>query len=93
MNLSRLTIRTRITGGSLLIAILISIVAGILIYSQVQRIVNDGQVAVLENIEAPYLTALREAGSDEVDPPGPSQLVAVVDDVHPEDRARAAFQR
>jgi len=79
MRASRLTIRTRITGGSLLIAILISIVAGILIYSQVRRIVTDGQVAVLENIEAPYITALGEGGSEEVDPPGPSQLVAVVD--------------
>jgi len=79
MKPSRLTIRTRITGGSLLIAILISIVAGILIYSQVRRIVNDGQVAVLENVEAPYITALGEGGGQEVDPPGPSQLVAVVD--------------
>jgi two-component system OmpR family sensor kinase len=79
MRLSRLTIRTRITGGSLLIAVLISIVAGILIYSQVQRIVSDGQTAVLQNIEAPYITALGEGGSEEVDPPGPAQLVAVVD--------------
>jgi two-component system OmpR family sensor kinase len=79
MRPSRLAIRTRITGGSLLIAILISVVAGILIYSQVQRIVNDGQVAVLENIEAPYITALAAGGAEEVDPPGPAQLVAVVD--------------
>ena len=79
MKPSRLTIRTRISGGSLLIAILISIVAGILIYSQVHRIVTDGQVAVLENVEAPYITALGEGGGEEVDPPGPSQLVAVVD--------------
>ncbi|CAN5555640.1 ATP-binding protein [soil metagenome] len=78
MKASRFTIRARITGGSLLIAILISIVAGILLYTQVQRIVNDGQVAVLANIEAPYLTALADPSSEEVDPPGPLQLVAVV---------------
>lgn len=78
MKLSRLSIRARITGGSLLIAILISIVAGIVIYSQVQRIVTDGQVAVLENVEAPYLTALAENPGEEVDAPGPDQLVAVV---------------
>lgn len=78
MRLSRLTIRARITGGSLLIAILISIVAGIVIYNQVQRIVSDGQVRVLENVEAPYITALNQSGSDEVDPPGPDQLVAVM---------------
>ncbi len=78
MNLSRLTIRARITGGSLLIAILISIVAGIIIFTQVQRIVSDGQVRVLENVEGPYLTALRADGTDDVDPPGAGQLVAVV---------------
>lgn len=78
MNLSRLTIRARITGGSLLIAILISIVAGIVIFTQVQRIVSDGQIRVLENVEGPYLTALNASGADEVDPPGAGQLVAVV---------------
>ena len=78
MNLSRLTIRARITGGSLVIAILISIVAGIVIFTQVQRIVYDGQVRVLENVEGPYLTALTAAGTEEVDQPGADQLVAVV---------------
>jgi two-component system OmpR family sensor kinase len=78
VNLSRLTIRARITGGSLLIAILISIVAGIVIFTQVQRIVSDGQVRVLENVEGPYLTALKTNGTDDVDPPGADQLVAVV---------------
>ncbi len=76
--LSRLTIRARITGGSLLIAILISIVAGIIIFTQVQRIVSDAQVRVLENVEGPYLTALNTSGTDDFDPPGPDQLVAVV---------------
>ncbi|MBX3098431.1 MAG: HAMP domain-containing histidine kinase [Salinibacterium sp.] len=78
MNLARLTIRARITGGSLLIAILISIVAGIIIFTQVERIVSDGQLLVLDNIESPYLTALSQEGTDEVDPPGAGQLVAVV---------------
>lgn len=79
MRWSRLGIRTRITGGSLLIATLISVVAGILIYSEVQRIVSDGQVAVLKNVEAPYLTALALEPTETFDPPGASQTVAVVD--------------
>lgn len=79
MKLSRLRIRTRITGGSLLIAMLISLVAGILIFSQVRRIVNDDQLTVLSNIEAPYLSALATAAKGDVVPPGPGQLVAVVD--------------
>ena len=78
MKLSRFTIRARITGGSLLIAILISIVVGIILFTQVQRIVSDGQVRVLENVEAPYLTALQEHGADELDPPGLNQLVAII---------------
>jgi two-component system, OmpR family, sensor kinase len=79
MNWSRLGIRTRITGGSLIIAALISVVAGILIYSQVHRIVSDGQVSVLKNVEAPYLTALGLEPTETLDPPGANQLVAVVD--------------
>ena len=76
---SRLDIRTRITGGSLLIAALVSVAAGILIFSQVQRIVADGQVAVLANVEAPYLSALALEPTEAFDPPGASQMVAVVD--------------
>ena len=78
MNLSRLTIRARITGGSLIIAILISVIAGIIIFAQVQRIVSDGQQRVLDNVEAPYLAALSEDAAEEVDPPGANQSVAVV---------------
>ncbi|WP_337006193.1 sensor histidine kinase [Microbacterium sp. LB12] len=79
MNLSRLTIRARITGGSLLIAILISIVAGIVIYSQVARIVDESQIRVLEGIEGQYVTAITTGDTAELDMPGPGQYVAVID--------------
>jgi len=78
MNLSRLTIRARITGGSLIIAILISVIAATIIFAQVQRIVSDGQQRVLDNVEAPYLAALSQDATEEVDPPGANQLAAVV---------------
>lgn len=78
MRLPPLTIRARITGGSFAIAALISIAAGIVIYGQVQRIVTDGQLAVLQNVEAPYLTLLPRETTEEVDPPGAGQLVAVI---------------
>lgn len=78
MKPSRLTIRARITGGSLLIAVLISVFAGVVIYLQVQRIVTDGQVAILRSVEAPYLIALAAEGPANVDVPAPGQLVAVV---------------
>src|SRR6478609_2926409 len=79
MNFSRLGIRARITGGSLLIAILISIAAGVVIYNQVQRIVSEGQVRVLEGIEGQYVTAINDGDTAEPDLPGPGQFVAVVD--------------
>ncbi|MFF3026396.1 sensor histidine kinase [Microbacterium sp. NPDC057944] len=79
MNLSRLTIRVRITGGSLLIAILISVVAGIIVYSQVARIVGEGQVRLLEGVEGQYVTAITTGDTEEMDLPGPGQFVAVID--------------
>lgn len=78
MNLSRLSIRARITGGSLLIAILLSIAAGVVIYSQVQRIVSDDRLRVLESVEGPYVTAIRDVDTEEIDPPGLGQFAAVV---------------
>jgi signal transduction histidine kinase len=79
MKRSRLTIRARITGGSVLIAILISIAAGIVIYNQVQRIVSSDQIRVLDSVEGQYLTAIRDGDTEEMDPPGPGQFVAVTD--------------
>lgn len=79
MNRGRLTIRARITGGSLLIALLVSAVAGIVIYSQVQRIVHDGTVRVLESVQGPYATAITTGDTEEWDQPGPGQYVAVID--------------
>ncbi|MGV8969953.1 MAG: sensor histidine kinase [Microbacteriaceae bacterium] len=78
MKASRLTIRARITGGSLAIAMLISIGAGVIIFTQVQRIVSDGQTQILENVEGPYLKALTEESNEDVDPPGAGQLVAIL---------------
>lgn len=78
MNVSRLSIRARITGGSLLIAILLSTAAGLLIYDQVVRIVHNNQIQVLESVQAPYVTAIEEGETEEFDPPGPGQFAAIV---------------
>jgi two-component system OmpR family sensor kinase len=79
MRTARLSLLTRITGGSLLIAVLISAAAGIVLYEQVRRIVFEGEEAVLAGIEAPYRTALVDEPADPLDRPGDGQLVAVVD--------------
>jgi signal transduction histidine kinase len=78
VRLSRLGIRARITGGSLLIAILISVVAGLIIQSQVARIDYDGEVSVLASITAPYKAALKTEPTAGLDPPGGDQEAAVV---------------
>ncbi len=79
MRLNRFGIRARITGGSLLIAILISVVAGLIIHGQVVRIDYDGEVSVLASITAPYKAALKTEQTTEFDPPGGDQEAAVVD--------------
>jgi two-component system, OmpR family, sensor kinase len=73
-----LTIRARIAGGSLLIALVISIVAGIVIDSQVERIVHEGSIAVLESDSEPYVVALQDEPGERFDAPGPGQHVAVI---------------
>jgi signal transduction histidine kinase len=78
VRLNRLGIRARITGGSLLIAILISVVAGFIIQSQVARIDYDGEVSVLDSITAPYRAALKAEPTAELGPPGGDQEAAVV---------------
>ena len=74
----RVGIRARIAGGSFIVALLSSIVAGIVINSQVERIVREGTSAVLQSDRAPYVTALETEPGETFDAPGPAQLVAVV---------------
>jgi two-component system OmpR family sensor kinase len=78
MRLNRLGIRARITGGSLLIAIAISVIAGVIIRNQVGHIVYDGELSVLSSIAAPYRTALRGEPTEHLDRPGSGQDAAVV---------------
>lgn len=74
-----LSIRARITFGATVIAVLLLVAGGILIYSQVERIVRSGEEAVLAGIEAPYLTAIAQESGEELDPPGGERLVLVTD--------------
>ncbi len=78
MRFARVGIRSRITGGSLLIAIVISVIAGLIIRNQVERIVYDGELAVLRSIAAPYHSALASEPTDHLDRPGSGQDAAVV---------------
>ena len=73
----RFGIRARITGGSLLIAVAFSIVAGVILYSQIHRIVQEGSIAVLRADAAPYEQSI--ATSAQLGTPGPAEYIAVVD--------------
>ncbi|MET0974281.1 MAG: HAMP domain-containing sensor histidine kinase [Leifsonia sp.] len=73
---SRYGIRARITGGSLLIAMAFSVVAGFIIYGQVQRIVDAGAIDVLRADAAPFEEAVAVGAAPAQ--PGPGQLIAVI---------------
>lgn len=72
-------ITTRVASGSFAIAALISVIAGIVINAQVERIVRDGTESILRSDSAPYAIAIIDEPGESFDMPGPSQLVAVVD--------------
>jgi two-component system, OmpR family, sensor kinase len=75
----RLSIRLRITIGSLLIATLLFGIAVIAFRAQVQSILSSTTTTVLAHDAAPSLAEIRANPQDQIDEPGRGQLVAVVD--------------
>jgi two-component system, OmpR family, sensor kinase len=76
--IGRLGIRVRLVGGGVLIAVLVSIAAGLVVDRQIQRIVRDGTIAVLRSDAATYAAAIRNEPNEPFDKPGSGQSVAVV---------------
>jgi two-component system OmpR family sensor kinase len=78
MVLDRLSIRTRITIGTLLLAALFFGGTALVVHRQVEVMLVNASTELLRSDAAPYLTAImREAG--EMDSPGEGQLITVVD--------------
>jgi signal transduction histidine kinase len=77
--LSRLSIRSRITIGTLLLAALFFGGVGIVVRHQVEGILTDALFEVLKSDAAPFETAIQQEPNDSVDNPGEGQLLAVVD--------------
>jgi two-component system OmpR family sensor kinase len=71
-------IRTRIAGGSLLIAVVVSLVAGLAINAQLERIVRDGTVQALRSDGAQYVFALQARPDDPLQGPGLGTRIAVI---------------
>ncbi len=74
-----LGIRAKIAGGSFVIAIIASIIAGLVLNWRVEHILRGSAETILVNTAAPYVEAIRSEPSESLDDPGLNQHVAVVD--------------
>jgi two-component system OmpR family sensor kinase len=74
-----LSIRTRITIGTLAIALVVSAVAGLLLQLRVEAIVHETTVQLLDDDSAPFEAAIRKNPHDPQLAAGEGQLVAVID--------------
>jgi hypothetical protein len=77
--LTALSIRTRITIGTVLLAVLFFGAVGLVVREQVDVILQGAAVEVLSSDAAPFETAIEQELSDPIDNPGEGQLVAVLD--------------
>ncbi|WP_241246337.1 sensor histidine kinase [Microbacterium endophyticum] len=77
--LGRLSIRARITIGTLLIAALFFTGVAIVVRQQVDGILQNAAYDVLMSDATPFETAIQQEPDDPVDNPGEGQLIAVVD--------------
>ncbi|MES2092614.1 MAG: ATP-binding protein [Actinomycetota bacterium] len=77
--LRRVTIKWRITIGTLAIAIVLSTVAVIVFRAQVERILATTTTTLLRFDAAPYVTEITASGSPSFDRPLRGQLLAVID--------------
>ena len=77
--LRQVTIRWRITIGTLAVAIVLSTAAVVLFRSQVERILNTTTTTLLRYDAAPYVNDLTSSGSPSFERPARGQLAAVID--------------
>ena len=74
-----LSIRWRITLGSLLIALLLLSVAVVVFRGQVESILNSTTLTLLTHDAAPSISEIKANPQSRIDEPGRGQLVAVID--------------
>jgi len=77
--LRRLSIRARITIGTLLLAAVFFGGVALVVRVQVEGILHDAAVELLKSDATPFETAIQQEPNDSVDNPGEGQLVAVID--------------
>ncbi|MET3920862.1 HAMP domain-containing sensor histidine kinase [Arthrobacter sp. UYEF20] len=77
--LSRLSIRARITMGTLLLAALFFGTVGLVVRQQVEGIMQNAAFEVLQSDATQFETAIEQEPNEPRDNPGEGQLVAVID--------------
>ncbi len=77
--MNRLTIRIRITVGTLLLATIFFAGAAFAIDRAVRSILESSATTVLTSDAAPYEAAIEQTPSGTIDPPAEGQLVALID--------------
>jgi signal transduction histidine kinase len=77
--LGRLSIRARITIGTLLLAAVFFTGAAFVVHHQVESILRDSLAQVLRSDIGPYITAIQTEPDGAVDVPSQGQLIAVID--------------
>lgn len=77
--LRSLSIRWRITLGTLAIAVVLSAAAVVTFRSEVQHILSTTTTTLLHHDASPYIAEISATPVSPIDPPGRGQLVAVVD--------------
>jgi two-component system OmpR family sensor kinase len=77
--LRRLTVKWRITIGTLVIALVLSAVAVVAFRAQIEHILSTTTTTLLRYDAEPYVTELTSNPTATIDKPGRGQLVAVID--------------
>jgi two-component system OmpR family sensor kinase len=76
--MNRFTIRARITAGTLAIGLIVSAIAGILLYADVSSIIHNSTVQLLHNDLAPLEVAIKRSPSDPDIRAGEDQIAALL---------------
>ena len=79
MILDRLTIRSRITLGTFILALGFFSGTAFVVHGSVERILFESTATLLRNDAAPFVSAIRTEPGESIDIPGAEQLVAVID--------------
>jgi two-component system, OmpR family, sensor kinase len=72
------TIRTRITAGTLVIGLVVSAIAGFLLYADVSSIIHTSTIELLDSDLAPLEVAIKRAPTDPDTRAGEGQLAALI---------------